>query len=72
MKNDYGKGRGAHRRIAKAAHADEWNRAIAEGRMVNFGDSVRPYLTREAAQLAVESAERNGVRAFIVPPALAR
>jgi hypothetical protein len=71
MTNDYGKGRGAKNRIAKAELKAAWNQAIREGRLVNFGDTIRQYDSAFAAQLAVDAARKDGLTAFIVPAHLA-
>lgn len=72
MAKDYGKGRGAKNRIAKADRKAAWNQAIREGRMVNFGEAVRPYNSPTAAQIAVDMAREDGIEAFIVPKEMAQ
>lgn len=69
---DYGKGRGAKNRIAKAEQKAAWNTAIREGRVVNFGDTARSYGSPEAARLACDTAKEDGIDAFIVPTELAQ
>ena len=49
-----------------------WNQAIREGRMVNFGEMIRPYATPEEATIARARAMADGLHAFIVPKELAQ
>ena len=63
---DYGKGRGRNARIAKAQRWQEWNKAIAEGRVAKLGDMFKSFLTAEAALAAVETAVSAGLDARIV------
>ena len=61
-----------NKQAEQRTHKVTWNQAIAEGRMVNFGEMIRPYNSPAAAQLAVEAAREAGSDAFIVPPELAQ
>jgi len=59
-------------RAEKLARKTEWNKAISEGRVVNFGETVRSYNSAEAARIACEAAKADGFDAFIVPAELAQ
>jgi len=57
---------------ARRERQAKWNQAIREGRMVNFGEVIRPYATADAAKAAVKVANEDGLNAFIVPRELAQ
>lgn len=69
---DYGKGRGRNARIAKAQRKADWNTAIRESRVVNFGGGImKSYSSPEAAKLACDTANEDGIESNIVPAELA-
>lgn len=61
MTNDYGKGRGAKNRIAKAARSAAWTQALREGRVLRINEeTLTSYPTIARRDLAMADATAGG------------
>ncbi len=58
-------------RQARRKRTADWNRAIAEGRVVKFDEGFRSYPTAAEAQAALRRLLDVGLTANLVDPALA-